>query len=224
MVNKGMGSLTDIRRKLSYDHELIATCYHESGHTISGLLNYMMIGSVGIEITKDKRKHKDLGYTNFETALDFEQVLNKDLAQNLIISEIHINYAGLAAEKIFYKDLAGTDKLPMVLKHGSYMDRDSASDLIKKNNLAPAGKKRHLYKKRLFTQSKRSLENYWSDVKLISHALFDKRKLYFIDLKNILQRKSENKAFWKQQFKDIDVVFEAAKNNDEDLVFKILSR
>lgn len=218
MVNRGLGSISEIRKKLSYNHEYIATCYHEAGHTISGLLNYLVISAVGIEMPRDKRSSKDAGYTHFDYVLDPEDVKNSELSRKLLLSEIQINYAGLAAEKIFYKEICGTDKLPMVLKFGSYLDRDRVAEIIKKYDLAPPGKKRHLYKKKLFNETQRSLEEYWGDVKLISHALFARRKLYYSDLKELLIKKSSKRAFWKKQFKSIEVLFEAAKANDEKFI------
>lgn len=223
MANRGMGSLSEIRKKLSYDHELIATCYHEAGHTIGGLLNFFLISSVGIEVSRDKRSNKDLGYTHFEAVLDMDFVKNKDLNYKLIIAEIYINYAGLAAEKIFYKDTCGTDKLPMVLKFGSYIDRNKVAELIKKYNLAPPGKKRHLFKKKLFNETQKSLELYWGDVKLVSHALFNKRTLYYSDLKEILIKKSKNRMFWKKHLKNIDTIFDSANVNDERFIYTTIN-
>lgn len=222
MANKGIGSTSDIRKKLSFDYELITTCYHEAGHTISGILNYFMISEVGIEITKEGKKTIDAGYTNFFPPLEFEEINDENLFNIFLISEIQMNYAGLAAEKLFYKELCGTDQLPMFLKYGSYADRDRVAELIKKYNLAPPGKKRHSLKKKLFNESRWALEDYWPDVKLVSHTLFSKRKLYWDDIKNLLMRKSTNKTFWKKRFKDIDCIFEAAKTDDEHLVHSIL--
>lgn len=222
MANRGIGNSLEVRKKLSYDHELITTCYHEAGHTISSLLNFSIVSSVGTEISKDKRSGKDLGFTNFECVLEVDVVKNKELLNKLLISEIHINYAGLAAEKIFYKDICGTDKLPMVLKHGSYMDRDRVSDIIKKYDLAPPGKKRHLYKKKLFLESQKAIENFWDDVKLVARNLFNRKKIYYSDLQQILVKKSRNKIFWKQRFKDISIIFEASKTNDEAFIIDIL--
>src|SRR5574339_460119 len=106
-------TITDTMRKLSYDHEYIATCYHEAGHTISGLLNFLRISDVGIEMSPNKRKDADLGYTHYDCGLDFLEVEDEELVHNLIMNEINISYAGLAAEKLLYKDLCGTDKIPM---------------------------------------------------------------------------------------------------------------
>lgn len=225
MVNNGIGSLMDVRKKLSYDYELIATAHHEAGHTVAGLLNFMMVLDVGLEITKDKRLKKDLGYTNFETVLDCDSVNDSNLKQFLIISEISINNAGLAAEKIFYKDICGTDQLPMVLKSGSWHDRSQISELVKKYNLAPPGKKRYSYKKKLFTKTRKLLELYWDDVKLIAHGLFNRRKLYFADLKALLTKKSINKDFWKEQFKSIETIFASIKASlevDEAYIYSYL--
>lgn len=221
MVNRGIGSASDIRKKLSFNHELILTCYHEAGHTIAGLLNYLIISSVGIELS-DKKKTTDSGYTHFDYILDPEQTISYELNYKLLMSELKLNYGGLAAETIFYKDFCGSDKLPMVLKFGSYVDRDRVAEIIVKNNLAPPGKKRYAFKKKVFEQTRRALEDNWTDVKLVSHALFAKRKLYYTDLKELLLKKSDNKQFWKDQFKIIEILADASKLNDEEIVKKYL--
>lgn len=224
MVNKGMGSPTDIRKKLSYDHELIATCYHEAGHAVSALYHLMHVSAVGTDIVVDKRTQKDLGYTSFDSSLEYETVANEELLYTFVISEIYINYAGLAAEKSFYKDICGTDKLPMVLKRGSGSDSEHVATLIKKFNLAPPGKKRYAFKKKAFNKARQSLMLYWDDVKLIAHALFKTKKLYWDDLKSLLTRKSKNKVFWKKQIKDIELVFEAAKINDQKFIHSVYKK
>lgn len=203
-------TITDTMRKLSYDHEYIATCYHEAGHTITGLLNFLRISAVGIEMSRNKQtKTADLGYTHYDCGLDFLEVKDQELAHALIMGEINISYAGLAAEKLLYKDLCGTDKIPMALKRGSVLDRDSASELIRKYELAPAGKKRHLFKKKVFSAVQKELAEYWPDVKLVAKALFKKRRLSYNDLKQILTRKSPHKIFWKNRFKDISFLVDS---------------
>lgn len=223
MVKCGAASLMEVRKKVSFDHELISTCYHEAGHTLSGLLHFMKISDVGVETTQDKRIKKDLGYTNFEAVLDCDEVINSNLSHSLLISELYINYAGLAAEKIFYKDVCGIDRLPMTLKYGSWMDRSRAAEIVKKYNLAPPGKKRYYYKHKMFIKTQNLLREYWDDIKLISHNLFNKKKLYFEDLRKILSTKSSKKKFWKNQFKQIDAIFEASKINDESFILSIIS-
>lgn len=224
MTNNGVGNLSNKTIKLSYDHELIATCYHEAGHTISGLLNFMIIPSVSIEMSKNRKHITNLGFTHYENAIDFEYIKDNELFMNLITAEIYINYAGLAAEKLFYKDTCGSDQLPMALKHGSYLDRDRVSDIIKQYNLAPPGRKRHFFKKKSLNDCMRTLESMWIDVKLVAHALFKRRRLYHNDLFDLLIKKSPNRNFWKKQFKSINVLHNSKEDLDEKEIKLIMIR
>jgi hypothetical protein len=216
MVNKA------VHLELSFNHELIATTFHESGHTITGLLNFLVISEVGIEMTKENRS-QDLGFTDFDSVFYVESVVSQELSNKLLINEIRLNYGGLAAEKIFYKDITGSDKLPMVLKSGSFTDRDRVSEIVKKHCLAAPGKKRHAFKQKLFAETRSALEEYWIDVKLVSHTLFLRRKLVYSDLKELLTKKSHNKTFWKQQFRSIELIRGAGKTGDESTALNIIS-
>lgn len=65
---------------------------------------------------------------------------------------------------------------------------------------------------------------YWEDVQLIAKSLFKSKKLYWDDLKSLLTRKSKNKAFWKKQLKDIELLFEAGRKNDQKFIHSVYSR
>lgn len=216
MVEYNTGTVTSVTQKLSQDYELISTCYHEAGHTVSGLLNFMKIPAVTVNYA-DKRVE---GFTHYE--LMGQEVSNSNIMDFLVLSEINISYAGLAAEQIFYKEICGAEKLPMMLKEGSSRDLESVADLIKKNNLAPPGRKRHLYKKKLIKEVRHSLEEHWDAVTLISHALYKKRKLYFDDLKALLTKKSNNKEFWKNKFREINILVNSSEELDEKEIRYIL--
>lgn len=223
MTNDPGGDISSKTKKLSYNHEFIATCYHEAGHTISGLLNFMKIPTVSIEMHKKiNADPTTLGNTNYETPVYIEKVKDDELRTELVMCEIRINYAGLAAEKLLYKDLCGTDQLPMVLKHGSFEDRDNISNLIKLYNLAPPGRKRHLFKKRALSGATSQLNAYWSDVKLVSHELYKRRKLYYYDLALLLTTKSINKKFWKKKLKEINFLSLYGEKLDERELKNIL--
>lgn len=208
--------------KLSHQFELIVTCFHESGHTITGLLNFIKISVVGVEVTEKIIPDKDLGYTDFIIVCDSETTADKNLINYLLEAEILTNYGGFAAEKNFYKDICGTDKIPMIIRHGSYLDRDRVAEIIKKYNLAPPGKKRHSFKQKLFHKTQLLLEDFWADVKLIARTLFNRRRLNYEDLKKILIKKSENKVFWKQRFKDIELLFNSS-DLSEDYIYNIIA-
>lgn len=210
--------------ELHYQFEVIATAHHEAGHTISGLLNFMMIPSVSIEVTKKRKFNADLGFTHFQCIFEsYDAIQDNELFLMLLMAEIEINYAGLAAEKILYKNLCGSSQLPMVLKHGSKEDRDNISNIIKKYNLAPAGAKRFLFKRKALQKSLKALEVMWDDIQLVSHALYKKRKLYHDDLKELLTKKSINKKFWKEQFKKISILFESSYLDETEIKYIFLS-
>jgi len=218
MDNVGTGNIG--KNTLSYNHERTLTCYHEAGHTISGLLNFIMISSVGVPNRKNK-KNVDIGYTYYDLPAVLSDVNDAVLKNALVVGAIHLHFGGIAAEKIFYKEMCGSSTIPKELKYGSHIDRDAATDLIVKNHLAPPGKRRYLYKKSLLDQTIRGLELYWEDVKLISHALYSRKKLLFKDLKEILTKESSNKSFWKSRFKNINLLF-SSKFGDQDFLNKIV--
>jgi len=200
-------------KKLSRTHDLISTTYHESGHTIYALLHSMKIESVCI-IDGPRIG----GFTYFDSITDLlnEDQLNSyssELINKLYINEAAMNYAGLTAEKLFYKKSSGSNKFPMILRDGSSDDTLTAAALIRKHNLSPAGKKRYSFKKKLIKEVSIELENNWDAVSAIAHALFDRKKIYFDDIKYILIRKTNNKEFWKNKFKDINYIY----NNIESL-------
>jgi hypothetical protein len=207
---KGADTVVQIRNKMAKTHELISICYHESGHVLYGLLHYFKITSVFLsENIKEKRIW---GFTDYYPPMDIAKVEDLNLLNHLLLSEICFNYSGLTAEKLFYKKTSGSDKFPYVLKMGSEEDTINAANLIKNNNLAPPGSKRYLLKKKLIKNTASILEEYWEDITLISHALFQKKRLNFLELKDLLCKKSINKVFWKDHFKNMNYV------HDNDLL------
>src|SRR5665213_1312173 len=174
-----------LTKKLSQDYELIFAAYHEAAHTICGLLFNMKIPDVFV-IPSPKRGD-DLGCTHYEIIPDtFE---DNELTKALQLSEINMFYAGLVAEKIHYKDVCGSDKYPMMLRIGCSQDILKAADLIKKLDLAPPGEQRYAYKQKLLRQLRKLLVEHWGAIKIIAHQLYQKKKLYYSDLKEILTKR-----------------------------------
>lgn len=202
---KGAASAVQIRNKMAKTHELISLCYHEAGHTLYGLLHFFKVNPVSLfENPKEKRIW---GITSYYLPMDITKTDDKFLINYFVQSEICLNYAGLTAEKLFYKKTSGSDKFPFVLKMGSEEDTVAAANLIKTHNLAPPGPKRYLFKKKLIKNTSIILNEYWDDITLISHSLFQKKKLNFLELKDLLCKKSVNKVFWKEHLKNMDVIF-----------------
>lgn len=212
-------SIDDIRRKVTYTHELISTAYHEAGHTIYGLLHHMKVEMV--QVFEDKKSKRICGYTHFNYPFAVE-VDDSNLCYKLMKAEICVNYAGLAAERYHFKNVSGSDKFPAFWKNGSSSDTMAAAALIKQYNLAPPGRKRYNFKKKLIRETHRELHCHWEAVVLIAHALFRRKRLYYSDLKELLTKKSENKEFWKEQFKSINNIFENGDDIDENSLKSIL--
>lgn len=209
----GVHSLHNLRRKFARTHELIFVSYHEAGHAIYGLLHSMMIGPV--YVTESKKEKRIWGITHYESILDDKRITNADLVSTRLHDEICMQYAGLTAEKYHYKSISGSDKFPANLKYGSEEDTSHAAGLIKQYNLAPPGRKRYAYKKRLIKETFYELQDNWDDVTLVAHALFNKKRLGFADLQLLLTKKSKNKSFWKEQFKTINYLFDNRADLDE---------
>lgn len=216
MGNKGKESVVSTTQKLSQDYELISTCYHEAGHTVAGLLTFMKIPAVTVSFTAKSVE----GFTHYEM-ID-QAITDEKINDYLILSEIYISYAGLVAEKIHYKEICGADKLPMILKEGSSPDISSAAEIIRKYNLAPPGKKRQQFKQKIFKQLDSDLKTHWDAIKLISHALYKRKRLNYDDLKEILTKKSKNKEFWKNRFKDITMLVTPTRELDNKEIRSIL--
>lgn len=211
MTNSSV-STGNITKRVAKTHELISTSYHEAGHTVYGLLHLMKIETVYVF---EGGKSRIDGFTHYEYP-DFTTVQDPELFNLLLNNEICMKYAGLAAEKNSFKEISGSDKFPMVLRDGSSDDTLNAAKLIKAYNIVPPGKKRYLYKKKLVRQITQELRDNWDAVTAVAHGLFQKKKLYFFDLKDILTKKTKNKEFWKEQFKNISSIHDNADTLTEE--------
>lgn len=217
---KGLGSITDFRKKVTTTHEFISTSYHEAGHTVYALLKLMRVSSVAVfENKKEKRIH---GVTYYDYPSDFDSIQDPSLLNTLVRSEIGISYAGLIAEASLFRSISGSRQIPVFITNGSEDDNKSAREVIKKYNLAPPGPKRTLYKRKLMAEVQNELHANWDAVMVIAHALFRHRRLSFVDLQELLTKKTHHKKFWKDQFKKINYFYDNSKNLDEkDLKFML---
>ena len=206
--------------KVGLIFDSLSTSIHESSHVIYGLLKGFIIESVSIY--EDKEAKRVLGMTYYNNP-ELETIHDPDLFLYMAEHEICLKYAGLVSEKHFFKMITGQDKLPSPLKGGSSEDGISASSIIHKYNLAPSGKKRKAYKKKLVEQTLRDLQQNWDAVMLVANTLYSKKKLSYSNLKTLLTTKSNNKKFWKQKFKTIDSIFDNIDDLDEDRLKVILS-
>ncbi len=213
---------TTKKSKLAVEFSLITTAFHEAGHALVALLNHGYVHFTALYVNKKSSATDDLGKVEYDGAADLSAIQDSDLLNHLLMVDISIYQAGLASEKLFYKDICGTDQLPYVIKEGSHIDFSYVSDIIKKYNLAAPGKKRYAFKKKTFRKTQRLLSENWDDVKLIAHLLFQKKKIYFEDFKQLLTKKSSSKQYWKEQFKAIEMLHESSTDLSEAQIKKLL--
>lgn len=194
-------SIGEVRKKVTKTYELIATSYHEAGHTIFALLHCMKVNSVYVfEHKIFKRIH---GFTQYESRSTTENCHIADFLEQ----EIGLSYAGLLAEKYHFKMISGSDQVPMFIKEGSSDDLSDIRQIINKYNPVPAGNKRYAYKQAIARKTTALLAEHWDSVDVVSHALFKHKKLSYQDLKALLTTKTKNRKFWRGIFKEIERIF-----------------
>jgi hypothetical protein len=204
-------SIEEVRKKISQTQETILTSWHESGHVIYALLRYMKVESV--QVFQAKKSKRIDGFTYY-IANDLNKVEDPDLLDKLVHAEIGLSYAGLAAEKCYFKYSSGSDRFPMVL-NGASDDLKSATNLIIKYQLCPPGRKRYNYKQRIIREVLSELQEHWDAVQIVAHALFKHKRLSFEELQRLIIKKSKNREFWKEQFKVINKFYEIDDNLKE---------
>ncbi len=219
-MGKQAGFTENARRKAQI-HELITVSYHEAGHVIYGLLHFMKIDQAFLFESKTI-KGRINGLTHFDSILNPGELFDSDLIAGRVNAEVCMHYAGLVAEKHLFKMTSGSDKFPLFLKDGSEDDIYEVAQMIKKHNLALPGKKRYAYKKKLMKETLSELQNNWKAVSLVAHVLFEKKKINFLELKELLTKKSADKEFWKEQFKTINYIFDNRDTLDEKKLKSIL--
>ncbi len=216
-----LSKLEDNLRKKAQVHELITVSHHEAGHAIYGLLHFMRISEV--YLLESPIKDRINGITHFDSLLNSKGTETVTLTQECLNNEICMYFAGLAAEKHLFKITSGMDQFPRFLKNGCQEDIAEISKLIKKYDLAPPGKKRYAFKKKLFSETLNELQANWDGVTLVAHALFKNKRLNYQELKELLTKKSSNKDFWKSQFKTINYIFEYQDSLTEREIKSIIS-
>lgn len=218
----GVGSIGEIRKKVTKTHEFISTSYHEAGHTIYALLHLIKISHVTVfENKKLKRIH---GETYYDHPGDFDSIQDSDLLATLVRADVGMSYAGLIAEKTLFKSISGSSKTPSFIIDGSVEDNRGAATLITKYNLVQPGPKRAAFKKKLMREVQGELHVHWEAVTLIAHALFKHRRLQAEDIMILLTTRSKNKKFWKEQFKKINYFYDNSRHLDEKDLKIMLSK
>jgi hypothetical protein len=211
---KGNSSIGEIRKKVTKTHELISASHHESGHVIYGLLHLMKVISVEVfENQKYKRVH-GVAYSEYPYPYNYESIEDPYIENRFIMADIGMNYAGLIAEKTLFKNISGSRQIPMFIIDGSTDDNKNAYVIIKKYNLAPPGPKRAALKRKIIREVQEEINHHWEEVTIVAHALFKFRKLTYQDLQKLLTKKSKNKKFWKEQFKNINYIHDNNEHID----------
>jgi hypothetical protein len=215
----GSESLLSVRKKVTETHDFISTAYHEAGHVVYGLLHFVMIKSAVVFINKkNKRVEGSVNYYHPELDKIATSALLLDRAQ----TEVGLYYAGLSAEKYQYRLHYGSDKFPSYLD-GSHDDQKDASKIIKKYGLAPPGQKRYNYKKKMMRKVAKELRQNWEAVTIVAHALFRKKRISFLTLKELLITQTTDKDFWKERFKDISQYYENENSLTEQDFVSLIS-
>lgn len=207
-----MTSIKDTHKKLSSEFDRIITSYHEAGHAVCALVNFMKVEYV--EMQEDDRMGGETSFIDISDVHKYAQFETKSFISKIKKNEVCIRYAGIAAEKIIYKKLCGSSKFPRILSQGSSDDIQDISDIIKNYNLADAGTTRVQLKNTLSKKSSKQLEEHWNEVITIAHALFKRKRINYQEIKFLILKKTTNKSFWKNQFKLIDFYFDASKELD----------
>lgn len=195
----------DVLTKRSIDYVKIAVSYHEAGHAFIAAYNYLKVLDISITNINDSFVH----YNPFEYDLD-----------KLIVFELQMLYAGFIAEKIYYKDICGSNIFPANL-YGAYDDTKSASKLIKKYKLLFPNKSISLLKKQCKKIVKTILQEHFTTLKLVAHAIYKNEKLSGEEFKNILIYKTNNKQFWREKYKSIERIHSDNKlsSNELEIIF-----
>lgn len=220
MANNIVGSLDQVRKRLTYTTDLISTSYHEAGHTVYGLLHFMKVNSVWV--VENKKCKRVEGFTHYELPVDLSELKDSALCVEVIKAEICLKYAGLTAEKYHFKSISGSDKYPLFLRDGSSDDTLTAAALLREYNLVPSGKKRYNFKKKLIKNTLEDLRDNWDAVTVIAHALFKKKRLSYMSLKKLLTNHTNDPEFWKQNFYILDSIFDKQQPLDEKEIKSIL--
>lgn len=189
-------------QKLSAEYDRIGTSYHEAGHVVSALLNYMYVSSVSIV-----HEERIGGTTYFLSLLETEKksVVSKILELKILEREILVRYAGLAAERFNYKNLCGSSKYPRIMTEGSYIDIEDIAKIIKK--FSSPGIERKKLKTKFYKKSSKQIEQNWDAVIAIAHILFKRKRINYEEIKKTIIRKTKNKSFWKEHFKQLELIY-----------------
>jgi hypothetical protein len=218
MPKRGLAKSSFYKKIFLKNYDLISATYHEAGHAVSGLLNFIKI--IAVE-AKEYKDGKTGGWVCFDNC-SAQKNSDADFVNFIILAEVKLNYAGIVAEKLLLKKISGSNISPFFLKWGAKDDVSAAAKLINDYQLAPPGKKRSSFKKKMMKESANELDLHWDAVIAVAHFLYKNKEMSYDDLKKVLSKHTSNKKFWKDQFKKIDQIFDNKLNLDENMIKSII--
>lgn len=189
-----------IKKIISKEYESILTSYHEAGHAVIGLLNYIKIDNICLFNKKDVYGHSY--FFSYKTNCSN---INK---KNYYKRQVQFYYGGMAAEQVFYNKCIGTYLLPFILKSYWQSDKTNISYIIRSKKLAKSGSNTKSFKNKILKETISNVNIFWDDIVLISQKLFKCKKIKFNKLKQILCELSANKNYWKSIFLTISKIEE----------------
>jgi hypothetical protein len=192
-------------KKQSLDYVKIAASYHEAAHAFIAAYNHMKVLEINITNLK-------YGYVHY---LPYE-ISYIDFLDKIIIFELQMLYAGLISEKIYYKDMCGSNIFPAHL-YGAYDDTKAASLLIKKYKLLFPNKSVLILKKHIKKYIKALLQEHWNTIKLLAHYIYKIEKLSEDELKSFLITKTNNRKFWRDRYRTIELIYSNDKISKDKL-------
>jgi hypothetical protein len=220
MPRNGSEPISTVRKKVTLTHDFVTCSHHEAGHVVYGLLHFMMIYSAYVFMHKQHKRVE--GYTQYYSPY-FTEIQDPTLLSERVRAEIGLSYAGMMAEKYQNKLYSGIDDFPACI-YGYGEDQREAHDLIVKHNMAPPGRKRYNYKKKMMRQVSRELQEHWDAVTIVAHAMFRKKRLSYDKLRTLLTTKTDNKEFWKERFRAISHYYDNEKSLTEQDFMSMISK
>lgn len=187
----------------AYDYQLIATCYHEAGHVVGGMFNYINVKAASIVMSGPIAGTMNSAY------YDPIEVSSANVRNALITARLCTLSAGPAAEKVYYNELCGLEKLPKQLSEGGKHDVITFNAIVKKFKLASNAAERKKIKDLIDRRVEKVLRTYWSDVKSIAHILYrdlniEQEEIYASLLDGA------NHSFWSERVDSIKDLYKVA--------------
>lgn len=177
----------------SKELQLVLTAYHEAGHAVIGLLNF--VKTRGISIVPESGSY---GSTLFDFVFPTKET-PKQLSNALLASNLYLLAAGEIANNVLCEKL-GCKKAARLIARGGHDDRLRISKVIKDYKLAEPGRLRKELKAAINNKTRQFVETHWEEIVMLASFLLEHRKASFEDVKTCLLSVRGKKTFWKCRF------------------------